>query len=541
MKTSHHVSPLRPCPGQGFTFRVSHLAPLLLGGMALIVYVFTMPRTLSWGHSFLGRHIGYDGGDFVSAAWVSGVPHPTGYPTYTALAWLFTRLPWGSVAWRVNLFSGVAGAATVTLVFLIGRRLAKEQDENSNTPGAAIGATLLAFSLLFWAHAIIAEVYALHLFFIALMLWLMLRWRDGVGPLWTAALALGVGMGNHITLTFLGPFILLVLWDGRRRLTGRAIILSALALAAGLAVYLYLPWRASQNPLINWGGADTWEGFKWMVTGQGYRRFFFALPRDQLLPRLEDWWNLSRVQFPWLAWPLAALGLWELVRRGRWLALGMLTHVAINLVYSVGYNTTDAFVYMLPVYLYAALWMGQGAVWLLAVTNRLAQPGRAQRRRRQPESDQRLVVGAAAALLLLLPAYSLATNWNTMDLSDTRGAQAYAHEALEAVEPGALILVGSDVYTFTLWYYHYVEGLRPDVLVINYPMLAFDWYRRTVAIHHPDMRGPGPNATRATKLDLVLRNLDQRPVYIAENEEGDHVLPGLEVTPVGNLWRVTAP
>ena len=48
-------------------------------------------------------------------------------------------------------------------------------------------------------------------------------------------------------------------------------------LVAGLLVYVYLPWRASKDPIINWGDPDTWENFRWLVMGQGYRRFFFAL------------------------------------------------------------------------------------------------------------------------------------------------------------------------------------------------------------------------------------------------------------------------
>ncbi|MBW2474999.1 MAG: DUF2723 domain-containing protein, partial [Deltaproteobacteria bacterium] len=44
-----------------------------------------------------------------------GVPHPPGYPTYTLLGWLFTRLPFGSIAWRVNLLSSVSTAAAAAL------------------------------------------------------------------------------------------------------------------------------------------------------------------------------------------------------------------------------------------------------------------------------------------------------------------------------------------------------------------------------------------------------------------------------------------
>lgn len=500
---------------------VSRLMPLLLAGLTLVVYLLTMAPRLTW------EHAGRDGGDFITAAYYLGVPHPTGYPTYTILAWIFSHLPFGGVAWRVHLLSAFASAGTVALVYVIGRRIAENRDSGPTILGAAIGALLLAFSPLFWGHSLVAEVYALLLFFMALVLWLILRWRDGEGPLWLAALAFGLGMGNHITLGFMAPLILLLLWDGRERLSWRGVLFAAIALMAGLLVYVYLPLRASADPIVNWGDPSTWEGFKWTVTGQGYRRFFFALPGEKLLPRLGEWGELTRVQFPFLALPLAAIGLWDLARRDKWLALGTLLATAVSFIYSIGYNTTDAFVFMLPAYLYLALWMGQGAAWLLAAVDRM----------RRPRERQSLLAILMTAGLLLLPGISLVKEWGEMDVTNDRKAEDYALEALEAVEPGSLILVGSDAHTFALWYYRYVEMVRPDVSPINYAMLNFEWYRSTVASHHPEIALPDLGAS-PVKRAAVLANLGERPVYIAEDEDD---LPGLELTPVGPLWRVTAP
>ncbi len=534
---------------------IPRLIPFLVAGVTSIVYLLTMAPILSWGYAFVGR----DGGDFIGAAWHLGVPHPTGYPTYTMVAWLFAKLPLGTVAWRVQLFSAVSAVGTVVLVYLIGRRLASRQAFGAVTFGAVVGAFLLGFSRLLWSHAVVAEVYALHLFFVALIVWLMLRWRDDGSPLWPAAMAFGLGLGNHVTLTFIVPAVLLLLWDGRKRLTWRGVLASMVALAVGLLVYAYLPWRAAAHPIINWGDPETWEGFKWVVTGEGYQKFFFALPGDQLVPRLDKWLRISNDQFalPPIPWFLAAIGLGALLRRDRWLAWGTVAHASIALIYSVGYDTTDAYVHLMPVYLYLALWMGQGVVSLLIVAYQLSEPGvrfivdsylldgpRRKKRRAARRSALRngllscALLGGVVLGLALLPSLAVIQDWDKMDMTHDREAEDYARGALESVEPGALILVGSDVHTFSLWYYRYVEGIRPDVAVVNDSMMTFAWYRRTVAIHHPDVAQPGPDATRVTKLDLVLRNLDQRAVYIAEDEED---LTGLVLTEVGELWRVTSP
>src|SRR5919107_6194634 len=54
---------------------------------------------------------------------VLGVGHPTGYPTYIMLTHLFTYLPFGDPAYRVNLASAAYGAAAVFVVYLAGLRL----------------------------------------------------------------------------------------------------------------------------------------------------------------------------------------------------------------------------------------------------------------------------------------------------------------------------------------------------------------------------------------------------------------------------------
>ena len=51
---------------------------------------------------------------------VLGIAHPTGYPTYVMLSHLFTYLPFGDCAYRVNLASAVYGALAVSAVYAAG-------------------------------------------------------------------------------------------------------------------------------------------------------------------------------------------------------------------------------------------------------------------------------------------------------------------------------------------------------------------------------------------------------------------------------------
>ena len=55
--------------------------------------------------------------EFQLVTYQLGIAHPTGYPLYTILGKLFTLLPAGNVAYRVNLMSAVFGAAAVALPY----------------------------------------------------------------------------------------------------------------------------------------------------------------------------------------------------------------------------------------------------------------------------------------------------------------------------------------------------------------------------------------------------------------------------------------
>src|SRR5215212_10615094 len=100
----------------------THLRPLskqdisisaLLATGALALYVRTLAPALLLG----------DGAEFQILAATLGIAHPTGYPIYLLLGKLFTWLPIGSIAYRVNLLSASAGALALALLYLIGRTL----------------------------------------------------------------------------------------------------------------------------------------------------------------------------------------------------------------------------------------------------------------------------------------------------------------------------------------------------------------------------------------------------------------------------------
>src|SRR5215210_2339187 len=132
---------------------------------------------------------------------VLGVGHPTGYPTYLMLTHLFTYLPFGDPAYRVNLASAVYGVAAVLVVYLAGLRL------GGRAVAAAAGALAFGLSGAFWSQATIAEVYTLEALLVALVVFVLLVWRDRRDGryLLLSAFLVGLSLTHHLTSVLLVP------------------------------------------------------------------------------------------------------------------------------------------------------------------------------------------------------------------------------------------------------------------------------------------------------------------------------------------------
>ena len=75
------------------------------------LYLLTVPHDLAGA--------GIDSAKFAYIPRLLGVPHPPGYPLYMLLGWLFSPLPVGTLAFRMNLLSALGGAATASVTTLV--------------------------------------------------------------------------------------------------------------------------------------------------------------------------------------------------------------------------------------------------------------------------------------------------------------------------------------------------------------------------------------------------------------------------------------
>ncbi|MGK6353073.1 protein O-mannosyl-transferase family [Parapedobacter sp. DT-150] len=112
-----------------------------------------------------------------------------------------------------------------------------------------------------------------------------------------------------------------------------------------------------------------------------------------------------------------------------------------------------------------AIWMGMGVVGLADLLKRRLY--------------QRIAVPVAIALgLFMAPVLMGTEGWDDHDRSQKYMARDMARNYLESCAPNAILFTFIDNDSFPLWYLQEVEGVRPDVRVVNLSLLGMDWQVR---------------------------------------------------------------
>lgn len=107
-----------------------------------------------------------------------------------------------------------------------------------------------------------------------------------------------------------------------------------------------------------------------------------------------------------------------------------------------------------------AVWVGLGALSIYHSVRKMGMGG----------------VGLAVAIGLIAPAIMGFQNWDDHDRSGRTAAVNFASNYLNSVAPNAILFTQGDNDTYPLWYAQQVEGVRPDVRIVNLSLLGVDWY-----------------------------------------------------------------
>lgn len=497
---------------------------------ACLVYLFSLAPGLTWAHQ------GADGGELVTAAIVNGVPHPPGYPLYMLLlqAWLALSgllLPSADLNWRGALLSAACAALSVGVTYLTARHLLRPNPHGSLW--AALAALAWGVSPLLWQQAVIVEVYGFHTLLLALLGWAVLVHPDKV---WYVVIPVAMGVANHLTFVLLLPAAFYIVWAQQNRLEGRRrdprwrpVWATAgafgLGLLLGALLYLRTPLVAVRTPPVNWGYADNWNGFWWLISGAAYRGYLFASPAGSLLSRLAGWAYTVTAQYTPLGLAVALIGLARWDRTAPYLRNFSLLWVTPVSAYALAYYTRDSDIYLLPVGWVMALWL---AVGLAQIEEWIAQRVAAAQTdpHRRTSAATWLVAGLACLGLLGV----IVWRWDGSSLAGDQVARDYLQQVKAVVEPDSIVVTLEDRETFALWFGAWGSRELAGVTPINESLYQFDWYRRLQRDLHPEVPGIDQSVDA-----VVAANRGRRPIFFAQMPAN---LAPADVTQIGPLWRL---
>jgi len=235
--------------------------------ISLATYIYTLQPTVGLE----------DSGELITGAYKLGVPHPPGYPMWSILAKLFTFIPVGDVAYRVNLLSAVCSALAAGMVALVLAKTAdiffdeQEKELGSHhllpvfeklgltTPRLVNSLCAIAAGVLFaytagtWSQATIAEVYTMNCFYMVLLVTLSLVFMFNPHKrflLCLIAFFFAQGFTNHQTLFVMVPSLIWLAWVTKKD-TEQFFIL--ILNAAAWSTFAYIMFNSTRMLPFNKG------------------------------------------------------------------------------------------------------------------------------------------------------------------------------------------------------------------------------------------------------------------------------------------------
>ena len=466
----------------------------------LVLYVLTLAPTAQF----------WDTPEYIAAAYVLGIPHPPGNPLFVILAHTWGLIPWlHGYAARINLMSAVMSACSAGFWFLIAERWLRPvvPARWPRRVAALAGAVTAATAFTVWNQSVVNEkVYTVSLFSMALVLWLLVRWGDEpAGSLRDHHLVLIVYLlaltaTNHLMGLLVIPAVLIyVLYtDPKVFLSPRFLAWSAVAVALGVSLWLFLLVRSPHFPPINEGEPTTWASLDSVLNRVQYAKPPLSDRQADFSAQLAMWWQYFSWQWgkDWslrvqqvlavVFGGLGLLGAWRHWKADRRSAMAMttmvLTLVPILIFYlnfKYGFSqypdrpnlpreVRERDYFYIASFAVWGIWIAMGLATLMEwIQGALAQRVAAEGRR-----------WALATPVLAVALVPLAGNHIAASRAGEWMARDFAYDMLQSVDPYGILVTAGDNDTFPLWYAQEVEHIRQDVVVLNLSLANTDWYIR---------------------------------------------------------------
>ncbi len=495
-----------------------------------------------------------DAGELAAVQYTLGIAHPTGYPLFTLIGYLFLLIPLSvTPIFQANLLAAIWTSATVavfirTVMFVLNNlsKFRSNRDESKNEFEISdwmkyfisiSSGLFLAFSKTFWMQSTSIEVYSLHMLIFSLSFYYLLSAfcsddRDKTNSrewiLFTVFLALG--FTNHLTIIFILPSAAFLFFS-KYKLAGikKLPIMFALFLPIVILFYTYLPLRASVLPVMNWGNPSTISAAVDHISGKLYHQFVFQTGRtfiEQLTVFFQaitinfDLTNLKSNEFSLVIF-VSFIGIINTFFHVRKLFVAIILVLITCLIFTSSYGIPDIETYFLAAYFSLAMFSVFGLAVILKQKTNL-------------KLKTYLLISISAICLFS----EVIFNHYRVDESENYLFEDYTKAMMNSLDDGSIIMSNNSSFYFPALYYQFAEDFRTDIVVAEHLLLQQKWYYFQLKKSHPEVIQMDSTS--------VTLNTENRSIYVSHEianliqrgkfnlEEGTKIIPDLFIYKIVN-------
>lgn len=527
-----------------------------------IIYLTTLASTV----------IHLDSGELAAVQATLGIAHPTGYPLYTIIGFIFSKiLFFFDTIYSLNLLAAVYCSLSVLILIKLSRLIldninttspdlkskkkkpvAFELDEEQKMVISLTIGLMIGLSKTFWFQSTSVEVYSLHLLLLSFILLFTVKayFYGDIKYWYCTAVFLALGFSNHMTTILLIPGLAFLFFhkNGFNK-SSFIIILKMLVIFIPLLalIYSYLPIRALQDPILNWGNPVDWERFLRHVSGKQYQVWIFS-SIEAAKKQFQYFIETLPVELGYVALATSVIGIPLLHKFSKVVLLFFVINFFSTLLYSINYDIADIDAYFLLAYI-SLIFLSAGT--LIHFIKKI---------------PKRYIF-----IPFFLPLIMFSFSYSKVDQSKIYTFEDYTKAALDHSKEGSIIFGYLWDYLISPSYYvQYVEKYRSDVNIIDKELLRRSWYftqleknmPKVIANVKPEVDSflkalqpferdePfDPNFLernyRALMTALVEKNINEREFYITpelfqnEMQRGEFQLPpGYTLVPMELFFKV---
>lgn len=494
-------------------FENTRLLVIALLIITLLVYALTINRFVTFT----------DNGELAASSILLGISHPTGYPFFTLLGYIWSLIPMPfSKILQMNLLSAIYVSLSSIILFycvqlflknfsyiivpFYRKKSKKSKSEieikNLNLPHPEINfisfvASLTYFSALtIWQQANSYEVYSLQLLLFNLFIYFALKIYFNLHSenkkLWyILAFLWGLMLTNHLISVWLAPALFWLYFINKENKFSiekqkfPQLLVLALFVLIPLSLYFYLPIRSAMLPELNWGWVHrSFDKFLYHLSGKQYQVWMFS-DNSVAGKNLGLFLGLTPYQFGIVGIVVIIIGFWRLFKN-KIIAIFLALIILFTILYSMNYSIFDIENYFVTPFAVLILIMSLGMAFVVQKWPKLL------------------------LALLIIPLINFGLNITENNRSMDIAVQEYTKNLLNNVEKDAIIISAQwDYFVGPFLYLQKVEKLRTDIVIFEKELLRRTWYPKQFQIEHPQLYKKSLSAFQSYESILELFESEQ--------------------------------